>query len=58
MTEPPDPRALADRTAPSGDGVTIAYSVGGAGEPALVFVHGAFADRSFWRHQLAGFAGP
>jgi pimeloyl-ACP methyl ester carboxylesterase len=48
--------ATADRTAVSGDGVTIAYTVAGAGEPALVFVHGGFADRSFWRHQLAAFA--
>jgi pimeloyl-ACP methyl ester carboxylesterase len=51
-----DPPAPADRTAVSGDGVTIAFSAGGAGEPALVFIHGGFADRSFWRHQVAGFA--
>lgn len=52
-----DARAPANRTAISGDGVTIAYSAGGDGEPALVFVHGGFADRTFWRHQLATFAG-
>lgn len=52
----PDASRLADRTAVSGDGVTIAYSAGGAGEPALVFVHGGFVDRSFWRHQLGDFA--
>ena len=52
-----DRRALADRTAVSSDGVALAYSAGGEGEPALVFIHGGFADRSFWRHQLASFAG-
>jgi pimeloyl-ACP methyl ester carboxylesterase len=52
-----DHAALADRRAVSADGVAIAYSAGGSGEPALVFVHGGFADRTFWRHQLAAFAG-
>jgi pimeloyl-ACP methyl ester carboxylesterase len=52
-----DSAALADRRAVSADGVAIAYSAGGSGEPALVFVHGGFADRTFWRHQLTAFAG-
>jgi pimeloyl-ACP methyl ester carboxylesterase len=37
----------------SADGVRIAYSVRGEGPIALVFVHGALADRTFWRNQLA-----
>jgi pimeloyl-ACP methyl ester carboxylesterase len=36
----------------SSDGVRIAYSVGGVGEPALLFIHGALVDRSIWREQL------
>jgi sigma-B regulation protein RsbQ len=39
------------------DGVTIVYSVAGAGETALVFVHGGLADRSFFNGQLGAFAG-
>ncbi len=41
----------------SGDGVEIVYSAAGAGEPALVFIHGGVADRSFWDGQLRAFAG-
>ena len=32
------------------------YSVGGAGEPALVFIHGGLADRSFFDRPLREFA--
>jgi pimeloyl-ACP methyl ester carboxylesterase len=39
------------------DGVPIVYSAAGAGEPALVFVHGGLADRTFWEEQLRVFAG-
>ncbi len=39
------------------DGVTIVYSAAGAGEPALVFIHGGLADRSFWNEQLKAFSG-
>ena len=39
------------------DGVTIVYSAAGAGEPALVFIHGGLADRTFWDAQLKAFAG-
>jgi pimeloyl-ACP methyl ester carboxylesterase len=38
------------------DGVTIVYSAAGAGEPALVFIHGGLADRTFWDAQLKAFA--
>jgi len=41
----------------SADGVNIVYSAAGAGEPALVFVHGGMADRTFWNAQLHAFAG-
>jgi pimeloyl-ACP methyl ester carboxylesterase len=37
--------------------VTLVYSAAGTGEPALVFVHGGLADRSFFDGQLRAFAG-
>lgn len=39
------------------DGVTIVYSVCGTGEPALLFIHGGLADRTFWDAQLQAFGG-
>jgi len=39
------------------DGVQIVYSIAGTGEPALVFIHGGFADRGFWDAQLQAFGG-
>jgi len=39
------------------DGVTIVYSACGAGEPALVFIHGGLAERSFYDGQLRAFGG-
>lgn len=39
------------------DNVEIVYSVYGEKEPALVFIHGGFADRSFWKYQFAYFKG-
>lgn len=39
------------------DGVKIVYSASGSGEPALLFIHGGLADRSFWNSQLEAFAG-
>ncbi len=41
----------------SSDGIMIVYSACGAGEPALVFIHGGLADRSFWDAQLQAFGG-
>jgi pimeloyl-ACP methyl ester carboxylesterase len=38
------------------DGVQIACEDHAGGEPALLFVHGAFADRSIWRYQAGAFA--
>lgn len=43
-------------TATSFDGVEIVYSIQGNAEPALVFIHGGFADRSFWSDQMEHFA--
>jgi len=45
------------KTCQAPDGVGIVYSAAGAGEPALVFVHGGLADRTFWDAQLKAFAG-
>lgn len=35
----------------------IAYESAGTGDPALVFIHGVCADRSYFRPQLAHFSG-
>lgn len=45
-----------DRITVSKDGVKIAYSVYGKGEPALVFVHGWCGSRSVWYKQIPYFA--
>jgi len=50
VTDPslvPEPRRVV-----SGDGVEIAYDVTGAGEPALVFVHGWSGRRGHWDQQV------
>jgi pimeloyl-ACP methyl ester carboxylesterase len=44
------------KTCKAPDGVTIVYSVAGAGETALVFVHGGLAERGFFDGQLTAFA--
>jgi len=36
----------------SPDGVEIVYSILGHNKPALVFIHGGFAERGFWVHQV------
>ena len=43
-------------SATSADGVAIRYEGAGAGEPAVVFIHGWCCDRTHWRAQLAHFA--
>jgi pimeloyl-ACP methyl ester carboxylesterase len=45
------------KTCHTDDGVTIVYSASGAGEPALLFIHGGLADRTFWDGQHQAFAG-
>jgi pimeloyl-ACP methyl ester carboxylesterase len=44
------------QTAVSPDGVEIAFSMEGKGEPAIVFVHGWCCDRSYWRDQASEFS--
>lgn len=44
------------KTCKAPDGVSIVYSAAGAGETALVFVHGGMADRTFYDAQLDVFA--
>ncbi len=46
-----------DRTCSAADGVAIAYSRYGSGDPALVLVHGGLANRGFWDSTVAAFAG-
>jgi pimeloyl-ACP methyl ester carboxylesterase len=55
--ESPMPIQIERKTCPAADGVTIVYSAAGAGEPALVFIHGGLADRTFYNAQLRAFAG-
>ncbi len=45
------------KTCRTSDGVTIVYSACGQGEPALLFIHGGLADRTFWDSELAAFGG-
>ena len=40
----------------SADGVEIAYSVRGIGEPAIVFIHGWSCDKSYWNEQVRKFS--
>lgn len=44
------------KTCVAPDGVEIVYSAAGRGEPALVFIHGGLAERSFYDGQLVEFA--
>jgi pimeloyl-ACP methyl ester carboxylesterase len=41
---------------PSKDGTPVSYEVYGAGEPALVFVHGWSCDARYWRAQVSHFS--
>ena len=43
------------KTCAAPDGVMIVYSAAGAGEPALLFIHGGLAERSFYDAQLKAF---
>jgi pimeloyl-ACP methyl ester carboxylesterase len=46
------PRANESGFVLSADGVRIAFSSRGSGAPAVVFIHGGLANRSFWRDQV------
>jgi pimeloyl-ACP methyl ester carboxylesterase len=50
-------RTVERKTCLAPDGVTLAYSTDGSGEPALVFIHGGLADRSFWESELRNLSG-
>jgi pimeloyl-ACP methyl ester carboxylesterase len=55
---PERPGAAAEgaaRIAIAPDGVHVQYRVYGAGEPALVFIHGWSCDSNYWREQVAAF---
>ncbi len=52
----PAPGEVVVGRAPSADGADIVYTVRGAGDVALVFIHGGLADRTFWNPQLEGLA--
>jgi pimeloyl-ACP methyl ester carboxylesterase len=53
MSSPPAGAEALHGRVRSSDGVEIAYTVGGTGPTALVFIHGGLADRTFWASQLA-----
>jgi len=40
----------------SADKVEIVYTASGSGKTAVIFIHGGFADRTFWSNQLKPFA--
>jgi len=52
----PSVTTIERKTCQAPDGVSIVYSAAGAGEIALVFVHGGLADRTFFDGQLKAFA--
>jgi alpha-beta hydrolase superfamily lysophospholipase len=56
MDAAPATARLTDGVARSTDGVPIAYTFGGDKGPALVFIHGGFANRGFWSGQLGALA--
>ena len=43
-------------TVKSQDGVEIAYLSCGKGEVTLVFIHGGYADKGYWHHQVKRFS--
>ena len=57
LVQPPDEPRIQRKTCTAPDGVTIVYSVAGAGETTLLFIHGGFADRSFFDEQFHALSG-
>ena len=49
-------RGIRMQSVDSADGVKIVYAAKGEGEPALVFIHGGLADRTFWSNQMEAFS--
>jgi pimeloyl-ACP methyl ester carboxylesterase len=50
-----EPAPGAARIAIAPDGVHVQYRLYGAGEPALVFIHGWSCDSNYWREQIPAF---
>jgi pimeloyl-ACP methyl ester carboxylesterase len=48
--------AVERKTCTAPDGVPLVYSAAGAGDPAIVFVHGGLANRGFWDDSLRALA--
>lgn len=57
LPQPPDQPRIQRKTCTTADGVSIVYSVAGAGKTALLFIHGGLADRSFYEEQFHAFSG-
>ncbi len=57
LVQPPAEPPVQRRTCTAADGVTLVYSAAGAGDTALLFIHGGFADRSFFEEQFHAFSG-
>jgi pimeloyl-ACP methyl ester carboxylesterase len=57
VVQPPDEPRIQRKTCTAPDGVTIVYSAAGAGETALLFIHGGMADRSFFDEQFHALSG-
>lgn len=52
VAEAPGAPPVVRATVASADGVPIAYTAQGQGDPALVFIHGGFCDATFWSQQV------
>ncbi len=52
----PMSQTIERKTCTAPDGVSLVYSAAGAGEPALVFIHGGLANRGFWDGELRNLA--
>lgn len=53
---PPTTATPERKACKAADGVPIVYAAAGSGEPALVFIHGGFANRGFWDEQIKAFS--
>jgi pimeloyl-ACP methyl ester carboxylesterase len=54
VAAPSGPNGQVDGRTRSADGVEVAYTAGGSGRVALLFIHGGLADRTFWTAQMSG----
>jgi pimeloyl-ACP methyl ester carboxylesterase/predicted NAD-dependent protein-ADP-ribosyltransferase YbiA (DUF1768 family) len=57
LVQPQKEPSVERKTCTSADGVTLVYSAAGAADTALLFIHGGFADRSFFDAQFGAFSG-